>query len=77
MFAEPVGEDLVVVVLPEPASRLVALASLRPGNALAAASANTPVRATLPAISQRLTRRSLRVAVSRSIGPLEGGMLRV
>lgn len=33
---------------------VLALAELRPGNALAANSANTPVSATLPAISQRL-----------------------
>ena len=39
---------------------------LLPGNALAAASANTPVRTTLPAISQRLARCSRRRAASRA-----------
>jgi hypothetical protein len=37
-----------------------------PGNAWAATSASTPVSATLPAISQRLTRVSLRRAASRA-----------
>jgi hypothetical protein len=36
-----------------------------PGKALAATSERTPVRATLPAISQRLTRESLLRAASR------------
>lgn len=36
-----------------------------PGNALAATSVNSPVRATLPAISQRLALVSLRRAASR------------
>lgn len=37
-----------------------------PGRAWAATSVSTPVRVTLPAISQRLTRMSLRSAVSRA-----------
>jgi hypothetical protein len=41
------------------------LLTVRPGKALAATSENTAVRATEPAISQRLARRSLRNAASR------------
>jgi hypothetical protein len=44
---------------------IVAAFALLPGKALAATSESTPVSATLPAISQRLTRRSLRSAASR------------
>jgi hypothetical protein len=50
------------------APRLVALAALAfalPGKACAATSESTPVRATLPAIIQRLMRASLRRAASR------------
>jgi len=53
----PVPERLALVA--EPA------ASVLPGKACAASSASTPVRVTLPAISQRLTRVSLRSAASR------------
>jgi hypothetical protein len=42
------------------------LAELLPGNALAATSESTAVNATLPAISQRLTRYSRLIAASRS-----------
>jgi len=38
-----------------------------PGNAWAATSESTPVRVTLPAISQRLMRVSLRSAASRTV----------
>jgi hypothetical protein len=74
-LADP-AEELVDPV-PEPALGLAALALPWPGNALAAASANTPVSATLPAISHRLTLRSLRIAASRSIGLLALVMHRV
>jgi hypothetical protein len=67
------ADDLAALAF-EPAPRLVALAPLRPGNALAAVSANTPVNATLPAISQRLTLRRRYIAASRSIGLLVLGM---
>jgi hypothetical protein len=43
----------------------VAVAWVLPGKALAATSERTPVRVTLPAISQRLMRASLRRALSR------------
>jgi hypothetical protein len=43
-----------------------------PGKALAATSANTPVRATEPAMSQRLTRLSLLSAASRVLVGLCG-----
>jgi hypothetical protein len=42
------------------------LAELEPGNALAATSESTAVRATLPAISQRFARCSRFIAASRS-----------
>lgn len=42
------------------------LAELEPGKALAATSERTAVSATLPAINQRLTRRSRDIAASRS-----------
>lgn len=45
-----------------------------PGKALAATSANTPVRATEPAISQRFARLSLRSAASLAVVGL-GGMV--
>ncbi len=44
---------------------LAEVLAVLPGKALAATSVSTPVRATLPAISQRLTRPSLRRAASR------------
>ena len=45
---------------------VVAALAVRPGNAWAAASANTPVRTTLPATSMRLIRASRRRASSRT-----------
>jgi hypothetical protein len=49
-----------------PACAAFAPVVLLPGNALAAASAKTPVNATLPASSQRLARCSRRRAASRA-----------
>jgi hypothetical protein len=46
---------------------VVAAPMVLPGNAWAATSVSTPVRVTLPAISQRLTRVSLRRAASRPV----------
>jgi hypothetical protein len=46
---------------------VAAAPALLPGNALAATSASTAVRATLPAIIQRLARESRSIAASRSM----------
>lgn len=51
--------------MPELAALLADAVAVLPGKACAATSASTPVRATLPAISQRFMRLSLRRAASR------------
>jgi hypothetical protein len=68
----PVEVPLLVRVPVAPASRWASreavarvASSVLPGNALAATAVNTPVRVALPAISQRLARRSRRRAASR------------
>ena len=54
------------VTFAPPRLMVVRVDGVRPGNAWAAASANTPVSATLPAMSMRLMRESLRLASSRT-----------